>query len=323
MFRRPGKTFKIAITIIFVYIVGVVTLACSQPSGEFFYGSLGLGEKRILVATSNPAAFTILLYDLNGALIDVIADFTSSNDNPKGIAPFDAFSFGVLLDGADRIARVSLTGGGYQTIAADLNFTGALFHMAHDPSTDRYYAIEANTIEAFDRASGARLGPGGATPYIATTLSTCVLATPRGVYADGEGRLMVVGTGNDRLNVYNVTGATATCTGFNAALNTTDPVAIIGHSNGLIYVATQADDRVYSLAHDGTGAATVVWATNTAVINNPTALLELPDGTILVASDTTNSIERITPAGVQVGATSFIRDAFSGLVSQMMLIGGE
>jgi len=42
---------KIILSIIVVYIAGVVTIACSHPKGEFFYGSLGLGTPRIAVAT--------------------------------------------------------------------------------------------------------------------------------------------------------------------------------------------------------------------------------------------------------------------------------
>lgn len=316
--KRPS-IFSLVASIIVVYVCAVATLACSTPEGEFFYGSLGLGEKRVLVATANPAAYTVLLYDLDGNLIDIVADYTSTNDIPKGIAPFDTLSFAVLLDGADRIARASLAGESLTDVTSDTNLNGALFQMANDPTTNRYFAIEANTIEAFN-SEGGRIQ----NPYIAGTVGTCVLNTPRGIFANGDGRLLVVGTGNDRLNIYNVTGSVATCVSFNAGTGANDPIAVIQHSqNGLIYVATQVDDRIYSFPANGVGAATVAWATNLPVINNPTALLELPDGTMLVASDGTNSIERINPDGTQVGATSWARDAFTGLVTQMMLIGGE
>lgn len=50
------------------------------------------------------------------------------------------------------------------------------------------------------------------------------------------------------------------------------------HSNGLIYVASQGDDRIYRTRTTGVARVTVVWATNLTAINNPTALLEMPDG---------------------------------------------
>jgi hypothetical protein len=310
---------KIVTSIIVVYIAGVVTLACSTPTGEFFYGSLGLGEQRLLVATANPGAYTVLLYDLDGQLIDVVADYTQTTDIPRGIAPFDAFSFAVLLDGADRIARASLTGEVVPDIFSEANFTGTLFQMTHDDLTDRYFAIETNTIEAVSRPTQEKIQ----NPYIAATVGTCVLNGPRGMWAK-NGRLIVTSITNDRLNFYDVTGATSVCTSFNNAMGAVDPYAVLEHSqDGLIYYVSQTDDRVYSLPSNGVGASTIVWATNLPVINNPTAILELPDGTLLVASDGTNSIERITTAGVHVNGTSFIRDAFTGLVSQMMLIGGE
>ncbi|MGE3758952.1 MAG: hypothetical protein AB7H97_14420 [Pseudobdellovibrionaceae bacterium] len=306
--------FKISI----VYMSIVAIIACSNPSGQFYYGALGLGSQKLVVAVQNTLAYEILIYSIEGTLEDVIADFTNAGDVPKGIAPYDAFSFAVLLDGVDRIARVSLTGSSVPDITTNANLTGTLYQMAFDPTTSYYFAIEGNFIEAFT-SSGARIG----NPYITTTIGSCVLNTPRGLAMTSDGKLLVTNTGNDRLNVYNVSSAVPTCVSANTSLGANDPLPVIQHSNGLIYYGSQVDDRINSLPSNGTGAPTTVWATNLTVINNPTELLEMPDGTILVASDGTNSIERITTAGVQVGSTSFIRDSFTGFVTQMMLIGGE
>lgn len=321
--RSRQSLTKIVGIIAVSYATLVAILACSNPSGEFFYGALGLGDQKILVATQNTGSYQVAMYDLNGRLIDVIADYTLANDIPKGIAPFDAFSVAVLLDGVDRISRLSLTGQQVPEIANNSNLTGTLFHLAYDRVLERYYAVEGNTIEAFTKAGARLAGPGVGTPYINTPLGSCAIATARGVAATDDGRLFMVASGNNDLNVYNVSGATATCTTANTTMGATTPVAVIVHSNGLVYVATQGDDRVYSFPNSGAGSGTVVWATNLTYINNPTALLEMPDGTILVASDGTNSIERIDTEGNIVGSTSFIRDGFTGIVTQMMLIGGE
>jgi len=316
---KTGKftTMKIVGSIAAVYLSLVALIACSNPKGEFFYGSLGLGDKKILVATANPGAYTILMYDLAGQLVDVVADYTLAVDVPRGIAPYDTFNFMVLLDGVDRLQKVSLKGSAPADYA-DTGLTGTLYQLAFDGLNERYYGIEGNTIEGFTKA-GLRLG----NPVIATTVGSCVLNVSRGIFATNDARLLVVGTGNDRLNIYNISTTTPTCVSTNTGLGATDPFAVIQHSNGLIYYADQVNDRVNSLPADGTGSPTVVWATDLTVISNPTALLELPDGTILVASDATNSIERINTSGARVGSTSFIRDAFSGLVTQMVLIGGE
>lgn len=294
-------------------------LSCKEGrNGSFFYGSLGLGSPRIAISTQNAGALTVLLYDLNGALIKVLADYTSTNDIPKGIAPFDSLSIAVLLDGADRIARASFLGQILPDVTANANLTGTLWQLAFDARNNRYLAVEGNTIEAFS-TSGDRIG----SPFINTTTGPCTLSVPRGLASTSEGRLSTVATGNDDLNTYDISGGTVTCLNANTTFGNIDPVAVLAHSNGLLYVATQGDDRVYSFAGDGTGAATVVWNTNLTHINNPTALLELPDGSILVASDLTNSIARINPDGTLFSATTFIRDAFSGSVTQMLLLDGE
>lgn len=306
-----------------IYAILVAILACSNPKGEFFYGALGLGDQKLLVATQNTGAYHIAMYDLEGRLLDVIADYTLANDIPKGIAPYDAFSIAVLLDGVDRISRLSLTGQQVPEIANNSNLTGTLFHLDYDNVLQRYYAVEGNTIEAFTKAGVRLAGPGVGTPYINTPLGGCAISTARGVAATADGRLLVASSANNDINVYDVKSAPATCVSSNTTMGATTPVALIIHSNGLVYVATQGDDRVYSFPNNVVGAGTVVWATNLTYINNPTALLEMPDGTVLVASDGTNSIERITTGGQIVGGTSFIRDGFTGLVTQMMLIGGE
>ncbi len=314
---RNHSLKKIVGSIAAVYISLITLIACSNPQAEFFYGTLGLGDKKLLVATSNAGALTVLMYDLNGRLVDVVADYTFTNDVPRGIAAFDTFNFMILLDGVDRLQRVSLKGLGPADFA-DPGLAGTLFQMTFDPIGRRYYAIEGNFIEGFSR-EGLRIG----NPIINTTVGACVLNVPRGVFATNDGRLLSVGTGNDRLSIYNISTTTPTCVSTNTSLGAFDPFAIIQHSNGLLYYVDQGNDRVNSLPASGVGAPTIVWATDLTTINNPTAILELPDGTLLVASDLTNSIERITTDGVRVGSTPFIRDAFTGAVSQMMLIGGE
>lgn len=309
---------KIASYIAISYFSVVAIIACSNPAGEFYYGALGLGTQKIVVAVQNTLAYQVLIYSLEGTLEDVIADFTNAGDVPKGIAPYDAFSLAVLLDGVDRIARISLTGVSQPDIVTDANLTGTLYQMVVNPTTRYFHAIEGNFIESFTY-DGARIG----NPYITTTIGGCVLATPRSMIVTSDSRLLVTNTGNNRINVYNVAAAVPTCVSANSSLGATTPIGIIEHSNGLIYYGSQTDDRINSLPNNATGAPTTVWATNLTVINNPTALLEMPDGTILVASDGTNSIERITTSGTLVGGTSFIRDSFTGFVTQMMLIGGE
>lgn len=309
-----GKTLKILISIAIVYTLTLFIVACAAPSGEFFYGTLGLGDKRIAMATQS----NIVMYDLDGHLVDVAYDGSSATEIPKGLAPYDPFSFAVLVDGADRISKLNVLDMTMSNLAVDANLTGTLYQMAWDEANGRYYAVEGNTIEAFTK-SGARLGA----PYIATTVGACVLSTPRGLTVTRDGRLIVTSTVNNRIAVYNISTATATCISTNTNFGTSQPAAVIEHTDGLLYIAGYNNGIIYSLPSSGVGTPTTVWAANLTVIRNPTSLLEMPDGTLLVGSDFTNSVERITTAGVQVGNASFVKDVFSSVVWQMMLIGGE
>ncbi len=311
--------YKYSVRILTVVLTTVAAIAsgCGKTAGSFYYGAMGFGEKKLLVATLNPGALTVVMYDLEGKFIDLIADYTQTNENPRGIAPYDVLNIAVLIDGVDRLSKASLIGGSVTDISTDAGLTGNLYQLAYDAVGSRYFAIETSTIEGFQK-DGTRIG----NPYISATTGSCVISVARGITASNS-RLYVTSTTNDDLNVYDISGATPTCLTANTTFGNVDPIGVMVHSNGLVYVGTQGDDRIYSFPNDGSGAGTVVWDTNTSIISNPTDLVEMPDGTILVASDATNSIERINVDGTSVSSTSFIKDAFTGLISQMLIVGGE
>ncbi len=298
------------------FFIGLcLLLSCSNPpKGAFFYGALGLGKSRILVANSLAGALALAMYDVDGKLLGVLDDGTADSLTPRGISPINYTDFLVAYEGVDQVKKISLLGTSSEFIS-NVNVNGNIFQSAIDSRNGNYFLIESNTVEGFE-ISGTRIG----NPSIGTTIGSCVLNVPRGIDIDANGYLAVVGTGNDRLNLYNITNpASPTCVTANTTFGNVDPVAIIAHSNGFYYVATQGDDRIYRFAGNLTGSGTTIY-NNIAVINNPSALLEMPDGSILVASDGTNDIVRIDVSGNYIG--TFARDAFSGAVTQMALMPG-
>jgi hypothetical protein len=194
-------------------------------------------------------------------------------------------------------------------------------------SLGRFFAIETTAIEAFD-STGERWGGTSANAYITTTVGACTLTTPRGMAFTKDNDYMVVtntgATTASRLLWYNVSSnsASSCVQADTATFNGMNPVPILQHSNGLLYVGTQGNDRIYSITQAG-ASATIVFNTNTTVMGDPVAMIELPDGSILVASDLTDSIERIDTSGNRIGSTSFIKNAFTGTMTDMMLIGGQ
>ncbi len=104
---------------------------------------------------------------------------------------------------------------------------------------------------------------------------------------------------------------------------------MIVHSNGTVYSATQlaASRRIWAINLDGSGTAAAVYTDAAGtILNAPTAMVELPDGTVLVANQGTAQIDRFTMSGanaaVRYGTTPFIKDAFTTNVNQLLVIRG-
>jgi hypothetical protein len=303
--------------------------ACGgTQTGALYYGSLGLGETRIIVANADataPVQYTISMYDANGGLLKVLTDYTDTADQPKGLTLWGSFGFLVPIDGTDRIDLVDIYGN-RGTWSTNAQFTGTIFQSVKDLASN-VYVVEGNTIERF-LPSGERAEQSSATPYINTTLNTCVLNVPRSMTITPNGYLAVTNTGNDRVNIYNVASTPATCVSFNSASYTTaDPVPMMTHSNGSMYVGSQTNDLIHQVNAAGT-TVTTAWTANTAVMGDPTALAEMPDGSILVASDLTDSVERMSVSAsgaalTRQGNGPFIKNAFTTAISAILVIRGQ
>ena len=301
--------------------------ACNAPKGTLFYGSLGRGEHVVLVASGVAGApMTVTAYGINGTFIEVLIDSTYDALVPRGLAKYDAFRFVVAFDGGSDLLGLASTTGGYSQFVTNSNLTGNIFQLAYHESSQNYFVVETNTIEAFS-ISSSRVG----NPAINTTVGSCVLNTPRGLFVDQTNNRMVATNtgGTDPVLVYDLaTPASPTCVRSVTTLGAQDPVPVIIHSaSNLMFVGTQGNDRISSLAADGTGTATVVY-NDTTVVNNPTAMVELPDGSVLVASDGTDQIDRFTvnaSTGVftRVGTTPFIKDGFTLSVNEMLVLRGQ
>ncbi len=314
------------ITLVLVFCITVIVISCAKNPG-FNHAALGLNGYKILVVNSNttaPVSYTVTMYDENGNFLGVVVDYTNIGAPVRGIAVVDLFNFVVSLENVDRLDKVNVFGE-RSLFASDTNFNGVIFDVERAPDGS-FFVIEGNTIERFDK-NGVRYNS-SATPYINTTttgLATCTLNTPRKLAMLSNGNLAVTNTGNDIVNVYNISGATATCVSINNGSGAFDPVAMLAHSDGSTYVATNlaANSRILRFTGAVTGAATVVWNTNLSIISTPTAMAEMPDGTILVASDGTDTIERIDTSGQVVTTSSFIRNSYTGSVTDIVVVGGE
>lgn len=299
---------------IFIYCMGAVALlSCSKDSGAFYMGSLDIQNPKIIITSQVAGGQAVVMYDINGNFMRVLHDYNAEGNSPRGIVPLSPVDFLISVEGKDFIARYSLITG-MSSYIENANLVGNIFSAAkHDDHG--LYVIETNVIEAFDLASGQRIG----NPRIPATVGACTLSTPRGMTFNQDGLLIVTNTGNDDINVYDVSDPTeVTCVRANTTLGNVDPIAVVAHSDGFLYVAA-TDDNIYRFNGDGSGVGTSVFFDLTR-INNPTAIAEMPDGTLLVASDATNSIVNIRTDGTVVTLTTFIQDSFTNLVGDIKIL---
>ncbi|MBY0385645.1 hypothetical protein K2X05_10860 [bacterium] len=294
----------------------VFLASCSSDTSEFYYANLDVGNPKIIIASNVAGEYALTMYDTPGNLLRVLADYNPANIAPRGLMALNEFEFLVAYDGTnvDGIHRFSLLDG-EGTFVTDTNLNGNIFQMRRHDSYGTF-VIETNVIEAFDEL-GQRVGA----PRIATTIGACTLNTSRGMTFNSSGYLVVVGNGNDDILVYDVSDPTNTvCVRANTSFaGTVDPVAVLAHSDGFLYVATQGDDRIYRFSGDGSGVGTIVFS-NVSFIDNPTALVEMPDGSLLVASDGTNTLVNITTSGFLIGANYLVSDVYTNSISDMIIL---
>ncbi len=300
---------------LFVTVLWAIT-GCSKPSSDgFFYGAFDNKPKLIISSSSAIATspYIVAQYSIEGVFEKVLYDSTFENVVPRSMVAIDPFTFLIATETTDSILRFSLFDG-VSTFVSNSNFTGNIFEGARTSNGD-IFVIEGNTVESFD-ASGARLG----NPRIGTTIGGCVLNVARGMAVTASGLLVVGSQGNDDIQFYNVSNPAATaCSVSNQSLGNVDPVSIVAHSDGGIYVAhSGGTDAVLRFNADGSGSSTSIYSNLTA-LNNPTAMVELPDGTLLVASDGTNNIIRIDTAGNLLN-NPFIQDGFTAFVQSMIVL---
>lgn len=308
---------------IFALVMGFLwTSASCSPTQE---GFLKTAQDSITPAVPDTSGYYLIItgstanhvvvakYDLDATtpVGQYITDLRAEGDSPRGLAAFDTNSFILSAEASDSLYKIGLDGS-KSIFHASSNLAGNLFDIAVGP-LGYFYAIETNNIEVFDRG-GVRLS----TSVISTTTGACTLSTPRSMTVNSGGELLVTNTGGTgQLLYYNISTPTATCVRAVNIGNT--PVGIKAHSNGKIYIGTQANDRIVSVDADGSNLTTI-WNTNTAIINDPSAIVEMPNGDLLVASSATSTIERIAVDGTRIGVVPFIRDSFSLTITDMIII---
>lgn len=303
--------------IFFVTLLLILNMSCGEEQGDILTldseSTAPVTPSYIILNGQDGNHRGFAVYTTDGVFVRG-GNFRAEAATPRGIIPFSATSVLMSLDTTDSIYEVNIDG--TKTLFhGSAQFNGGIYGVAVADSGN-VYAVESNRIEVFD-STGVRLG----TNLINTTTGSCTLSNPRGITIKSNGELVVVNQGGaDAVLTYDISSSSASCVSSVALGN--NPYDVIEHSDGYLYITTQGDDQVYRTDPDGSNPV-VIWSTDTSIINNPTGLVELENGDLLVASSATDTVERITTAGERVGTTPFIRDTHSLNIGDITILGSD
>jgi hypothetical protein len=294
----------------------LTVIACAKKEGAFFAGALGLYQDRVIITSETATAVTVTSYDLDGNLIAVLADYFAENNGPRGLALLDSLHVLLSLDGDDRIDAVYL-GGGRSPFISMSALTGTIGKMVRHPSTGDLFVVESNTaIERFN-SSGQRL-PQTGNSFVQGAAFGCTPASFRALTINSSGQLVAVQSGTTNSFRYTIGPTNATgCSAQALSANTND---IINHSNGFMYYVTTTSN-VYRASQTLTGSVSIF--NNTGAINTPTALAELPNGDLIIASGATDTLEVISSGSPAVYRGSFAKNIHTALVRSILVVPGQ
>lgn len=290
------KCVKIFLTI---PTLSLLLIACGSGDGK----STPSLTQSILISSGDTNHRGITSYLTNGDFENQIIDLRAFESSPMGLASGNNQSFLTSTNGADAILDIPYNDT-YEFFYGSAVLNGNIYDIEYGPLLDYFYVVESSNIEVFNSA-GERLP----TAVIPNNLSPCNLGSPRNMHATDDGFLFVADTGNNRIHKFDISNHTATCDD-SYLVTGLQPYGVHLHSNGLLYLTSFADDAVYTL-NPLTLTLTNIFEPGTSVLNNPTAIAELNDGNLLIASSITDSIELIDPSGVRQGLTPFIQDIYS------------
>ncbi len=268
---------------------------------------------QIIISSGLTTHRGITAYNLDGTFEQQIIDLRGFEGTPNGLAPGPTKgSFLTSTDGSDAILNVPFADSFTFFYGSSL-LNGGIYDIEYNPVLKYYYVIESNGIEVFD-VTGYRLG----LLRIPNILGACTLSSPRNMHITDDGILYVADYSGHRILKYDVTNPAATCLD-SYSIPATLPYAVIKHSNGLLYFSSFQQDAVFTYDED-TDVITNIFDPGTLILQDPRALVEMPNGDVLVSASVNSTIERIDATGVRQGVIPFIQDLYSVYISDIELL---
>lgn len=307
---------KSAVVKALLTISALATLpGCGGEVGEFYAAALGLNQPRVIIASQLATNLGVYSYTVDGVYQGRLVDYFSETGAPRGIALINPFTIAISLDSTDEVDAITLAGSRSKFISNNL-LTGTLGKLISDSSRSNYYIVETNGIERFTSAGVRIPATGGAYISGGAQAPCAALASLRALVLNNSGNLIAVQSGTTAANRYTLAAASASaCATVALPTNAND---VINHSDGNLYFVG-TNSQVYRMSQTMTGITSIF--NNTTVISTPTALVELPNGNLLVASDATDALEIITTAGTYV--RTFAKDTNTQQLHSLFVVRGQ
>lgn len=294
----------------------VLVLSCSQDEGGFLTETPF--ENIIVISSSSTTHRGITAYDLDGNLIKVITDFRADGGTPRSTVHLGDGNFLTVQDNPDKATKYDFKTATKSNFIGTNFFSGTIMDSVVD-SRGNIYVAETHAIEKFN-SSGNREPLQTGNAFIQGTIGVCALNNARGLFMTEDDILIVASFTSGDIVIYDVSTETPQClssVSVGAEVN-----GVMLHSNGSLYFTRFNTDEIYRAAPDGSGAI-LIWPGDITKINNPADLVELPDGTILVAGLSNHQIWRIDEDGAEVGTNPFIVDAQTSTIRDIEIILSE
>ncbi len=310
-----SKTISL-IKIILIYVsLFFLTQACDKKEGSFLTESSI--EPMIVLISGNGSHRGVTAYDLDGNFIKVITDFRFTGGTPRSITHVSGDTFIVGQENPDQLEYVNLDGEVSDFFSSNY-FSGGIYDAVRD-SEGNVYSIESNNIEKID-ASGARKPFVTGSAFIQGNADGCSLNVPTKLVLTENNHLIVAGYNSGNITTFDISGDTVTCL---SQVNVGNQLyALHLHSNGSLYFGRWANDSIYRADPDGNNA-TIIWSSNTSIINNPTDIVELPNGNLLIAAYSSHTVEQLDQDGNRIGTIPFIADGQTLSVFDIVVTSGE
>lgn len=293
-------------------------------TGTYLYIASGTTYAGNAVAMGTPSN-TIARYYADGTFDRLVIDYaTSPGDTPVSMISYSATHLLVLVENASgrRIDIVAKDGSGSSTFLTNSTAMNAVVRNLVGTSDGGFLVSKSSAIEKFSSAK-ARVTM-GANPYVSAPAAPCATTAtliPRMVVGPSDNIFYVhaAASPNNRIGIISSTGyaAAGNCLASTAGPSATHlPSAMLYHSSGKLFVGFGNNvgpiHQIYEYTVTATsiGGATQVF-NNTSVLQGPSAMTEMPDGSVLIANAATafGNIERYTYDGstlTRVGNTPYI-----------------